>query len=277
MTDRTIGPTQGRGPTANAPTRAFLSPGRGRLVAGYLLATVGTAALVALFHPFRDTLEPITEGFAFLTLVVVTVAVGGLGPGIAASILGFLAFNFFFIPPYDTFRIADPEHVVVLFVFLGLSILISELFADARARAEAAERRERELRLQQDLAYALVDPRPAGESYDPVMRLIVTRFGFEEGTLFISPRADLGGLEEASVIRLDPIENGEIVEERLTLNVGRRNLGLMVLRGHRDPLSASERRVLEAFCNQMALVLERDRLLRLVVEGEDPRRAPAAQ
>ncbi len=276
MSDRGTEGKLDRATGGATPARAVLSPGRGRLVAGYLLATLGTAVLVLAFHPFRNDLEPITEGFAFLTLVVVTVAVGGLGPGIVASVLGFLAFNFFFIPPYDTFRIADPEHVVVLFVFLGLSILISELFASARSRAEAAERRERELRLQQDLTYALVDPRPAGETYDPVMRLIVMKFGFEEGTLLISPRADLGGLEEASTIRLDPIESGEIIEERLTLNVGRRNLGLIVLRGHRLPLGPSERRVLEAFCNQMALVLERDRLLRLVVEGREPRPASSA-
>src|SRR4249919_97592 len=183
MTERGTEPTHGRGAAMDAPAQAFLSPGRRRLVAGYLLATLGTAALVVVFHPFRNDLEPITEGFAFLTLVVVTVAVGGLGPGITASVLGFLAFNFFFIPPYDTFRIADPEHVVVLFVFLGLSILISYLIGEARARAEAAEARERELRMQQDLTYALVDPRPGSESYDFVLRMIVGRFGFREAAL----------------------------------------------------------------------------------------------
>jgi GAF domain-containing protein len=50
--------------------------------------------------------------------------------------------------------------------------------------------------------------------------------------------------------------------ERLPLNVGRRNLGLLVMRGIREPLSSSERRILEAFGNQLALLLERDRVLR---------------
>jgi len=51
------------------------------------------------------------------------------------------------------------------------------------------------------------------------------------------------------------------------LNVGRRNLGLLVLRGDRGPLTASERRILEAFGNQLALLLERDRLLRGATPG----------
>ena len=260
----------GRKPGTEPRTSEYLSPGRGRLALGYLLATLGTAALVAAFHPSRGNLEPLTVGFAFLTLVVVTVAVGGLWPGIVASVLGFLAFNFFFIPPFDTFRIASGEHVVVLFVFLGLSVLISVLFAYARARAEAAEARTDELRLQQDLANALVDPRPAGETYDPVLGLIASRFAFEDVTLMIQPRADLGGLEDAASAHrdLDVAAAPEPIEERLALNVGRRNLGLLLLRGRRPPLTPSERRVLHAFSNQMALVLERDRLLRIVVETQ---------
>jgi two-component system, OmpR family, sensor histidine kinase KdpD len=242
---------------------------RNRVIAGYLLATLGTAALVAAFHPFRDHLNPVTEGFTFLALVVVTVAVGGLGPGIVASVLGFLAFNFFFIPPFDTFRIADAENVVVLFVFLGLSVLISYLIGETRARADAAEARERELRMQQDLTYALVDPRPGSESYDFVLRMIVGRFHFDEAALMIQPRADMGGLEEVSVVRSETPtlpQEAEPLEERLVLNVGRRNLGLLALRGHRQALEPSERRILEAFSNQLSLVLERDRLLRTVAD-----------
>jgi two-component system sensor histidine kinase KdpD len=256
--------------SSDPPMREFLSNGKIRSIGGYLLATVGTVAVVAAFVPFRSDLSTLSEGFAFLTLVVVAVAVGGLMPGIVASVLGFLAFNFFFIPPYDTFRIADAENLVMLFVFLGLSILISTLIARARARAEAAEARERELRSQQDLAYALVERRPGPESYDTVLRVIVGKFGFREATLMIQPRADLGGLEEVSAVRADPppvpVPGAEPLEEKIVLNAGRRNLGLLTLRGDRPTLSASERRILDAFGNQLALVLERDRLLRVIVD-----------
>jgi two-component system sensor histidine kinase KdpD len=45
-------------------------------------------------------------------------------------------------------------------------------------------------------------------------------------------------------------------------------LGLFVLRGERPPLTPAESRVMRAFCDQFALVLERDRLLRAATEAE---------
>jgi K+-sensing histidine kinase KdpD len=48
---------------------------------------------------------------------------------------------FFFLPPHDTFVIGQPEYVVVLFVNLGISVLISLLLGRATDRAAAAEAR----------------------------------------------------------------------------------------------------------------------------------------
>ena len=76
----------------------------------------------------------------------------GCGPGIVASLLGFACFNYFFIPPYDTFAIGKGEDIVMLFAFLGLSVLISLLVTRSDARAAAAEARASELRTQQDLS-----------------------------------------------------------------------------------------------------------------------------
>src|SRR2546423_3458472 len=113
-----------------------------RRIAGYLIAMVGTAALTAALLPFRNDIAPLSKGFGFLVVVVAAAAIGGLGPGIVASFLGFLTFNFFFIPPYGSFTIGRGEDIVVLFVFLGLSILISAVLARATEPAAAAERTE---------------------------------------------------------------------------------------------------------------------------------------
>jgi two-component system sensor histidine kinase KdpD len=240
---------------------------------GYLIATLGTAALVVVFLLVRDDIDPLTKGFGFLVLVVAAVGVGGLGPGLLASFLAFLCFNYFFIPPYGTFVIARAEDVVVLFVFLGSSVLISVLVGRARSRAEAAEARERELQTQQDLTRALVDPRPGSEGYEMVLRMIVARFGFDGASLLVQPGADLGGLEQLAAVGTpwDPAAEEQHGVERLPLSVGRRSLGLLVLRGDREPLTPSERRILEAFSNQLSLLLERDRLLRVSVAAEQAR------
>ena len=86
----------------------------------------------------RDNVDPVATGFGFLVLVVACVGLGGLGPGIVASLLGFVAFDYL-LPPYETFAIGKAHDVIVLFVFLGLSVLISVLVARADARARAAE------------------------------------------------------------------------------------------------------------------------------------------
>jgi K+-sensing histidine kinase KdpD len=119
---------EGQGEEARPRTR--IPPLLGRLavrrprrtIAGYAVAVLGTAALIGSFLPVRSDITPLSKGFGFLVVVVISAALGGLGPGILASFLGFIFFNFLFIPPYDTFVIGNGENVVILFVFLGLSI-----------------------------------------------------------------------------------------------------------------------------------------------------------
>ena len=89
-------------------------PSRG---AGYLSAILGIATVIAICAPFHDQLSNTTVALALL-LVVLFVATGwGRGPGIVASVLGMLGFNFFFLPPVYTLTIADPQNWVALAAF----------------------------------------------------------------------------------------------------------------------------------------------------------------
>ena len=245
-----------------------------RRVAGYVVAVVGPIALAFVLVPFRDSLRSSTVGFAFVVIVVIAASLGRVGPGIVASIEGFLIFNFFFLPPFGTFVIERPEDVTALFVFLGLSILISILFARAAERADAAEAREAELRTLQELSRDLVVQGPGEETYRALLEHLVGEFGFDAGSLFVQEQGE--GLVESMAVGAeagtitptwDPSSSGR-APERLPLSVGRRNLGLIVLVGERPPLDAPESRVIRAVCDQLALVLERDRLLRTATEAE---------
>lgn len=246
---------------------------RGRLIAGYVVAVAGTVLAVATFLPFRDNIAPLSKGFGFLAIVVAAAAVGGLGPGVTAALLGFVVFNFLFIPPYGTFRIDRAEDVVVLFVFLALSVIISLLLARARERAEVAEARGLELEALQRLSTDLVAMRPGPDAYRSVMRRVAWMFDSPSVALSLQRVAEYRGLDE-------PIEIGpplatagargatDTFEERIALDVGGRNLGLLVLRGDRAPLVPAERRVLSAFAAQLSLMLERDRMLAVVVRTQ---------
>jgi two-component system sensor histidine kinase KdpD len=166
------------------------------------------------------------------------------------------------------------EHVVALFVFLGISVLVSALLASAVDRADAAESREAELRTLQDLSRDLVVQGPGDETYRALLEHLVESFSFDAAALLLQ-EVGSGLVEKISVgappgslsASWDPAGPGR-PPERLPLSVGNRNLGLIVLAGSRPPLTASESRVLRAVCDQLALVLERDRLLRTATDAE---------
>jgi two-component system sensor histidine kinase KdpD len=256
---------------------------RGHLRAiGYLIAVAGPAAVVLVFLPFRDTLQPLTIGFTFLVVVVAAAIVGRFGPGLLAAVVSFLTFNFFFLPPYDSFVIARGEHVVALVVFLALSVLISSLYSRAVERAEVAEAKERELQTLQELSRDLVVRGPGEETYGALLGDVVARFGFDAGALFVAAE---GGLDERVVVGApagsispswNPADPGR-APQRLPLSVGNRTLGLIVLTGSRPALDPAEVRVLRAVCDQLALVLERDRLLRTATDAEILRQTETAR
>jgi two-component system sensor histidine kinase KdpD len=256
--------------------RLMRPPRARRQAIGYAVGLVGTALLVAAFLPFRDEADPLAKGFGFLVVVVAAAGIGGIGPGVFTSFLGFVAFNFFFLPPYGTFVIGTWEYVIVLFVNLGISVLISILLGRATERAEAAEARESELRTLVELSRELVVRPPGTEAYREIIGHVLRTFGYEAGALFVRDTTHAGGLrEEVSVgcnvgeisYEWDP-RSKERPPERLPLSIGANNVGLLVLRGVRPALTPAESRILRAFGDQLALVLERDRLLRTATEAE---------
>ena len=75
----------------------------------------------------------------FLTGVLLVSAWTGLGPSLFASILSFLALNFFFTQPYYTLEVADKSDMITLLFFLIIAFITGNLAA--RMRREVAERR----------------------------------------------------------------------------------------------------------------------------------------
>src|SRR5262249_31808830 len=157
----------------------------------------------------------------------------GLGAGIVASLLGFVAFNFYFLPPYGTFAVGRAENVVVLFVFLGLSVLISALLAHATDRAEAAEAREAELRTLPDLNADLVTALRGRDTSAHMPHRLARLFAFDAGSLHSHERLFGEAAEPVTVGSNEPVDPhwdpaapGR-APERLPLTVGGRALGLI--------------------------------------------------
>jgi two-component system sensor histidine kinase KdpD len=107
---------------------------------GYVVAALGVAAATAILWIAQPVISLGSVYLVYL-VVVVTVAVGwGLGQGVLASVLGFLAANFFFIEPRYSLTVASFQDVLALVIFLALAILTSQLVARLRREAEEARR-----------------------------------------------------------------------------------------------------------------------------------------
>ena len=105
-----------------------------------LLTGVTTLALQLAVPPLESSIVALL----YLLPVLLSALVAGWLGGMLASLLSFLAFNYFFLPPYHTFVVANPGDTLALFVFLAVAGLVSYLLGVARAEAEHAQQRERE-------------------------------------------------------------------------------------------------------------------------------------
>src|SRR5262245_5708221 len=100
--------------------------------ASYVVATLGVAALTAVLIPLRAHVNSTTIGFAFLLVVLFVAILWGSKPALVASVLGMLCFNFFFLPPFYTFTIADPQNWVALTAFFITALAVGQLSARAK-------------------------------------------------------------------------------------------------------------------------------------------------
>ncbi|MBV8081049.1 MAG: DUF4118 domain-containing protein [Actinobacteria bacterium] len=99
-----------------------------------LAVTAVTGAIFAL----RPYVPVLSLGVLYVLAVLPVAAAFGLGWAIVVSIGSMLAFNFFFLPPVHTFTLADSKNWFALGVFVATAVVVSELAARSRRRAEEA-------------------------------------------------------------------------------------------------------------------------------------------
>ena len=124
-----------------SPRRNVPKPGLGG-GRGYLLATLAVSATTGLSYPFVS--EESNELMVYLAAVVFVSYYLGRGPAILASVLSVILFNFFFVPPILTFKVADPRYLLTFLVLFLVGWLVSSLTARARNTAKAALYREQQ-------------------------------------------------------------------------------------------------------------------------------------
>lgn len=122
---------------------------------GYVSGAFGIAAVTLLLVPIREHANSTTIALAFLLVVLFVAILWGSRPALLASVLGMLCFNFFFLPPFYTFTIAESQNWVALTVFFITALAVGQLSARAKRRAEESEAGRREInRLYEELQEA---------------------------------------------------------------------------------------------------------------------------
>jgi len=269
-----------------APHVPYVAPPRPRTTDWWVygLATLiitFCTALAWVMFPYFDLPNLI---MLYLLGVVAVAARFGHGPSILASVLSVAAFDFFFVPPYFTFTVADRQHFITFGVMFVVALVISGLTVRIRWLADSARRRERQTAALYAMSRELADARGLDQIIRVSLRHIHEVFRVRAmalvpdsgGSLHPHPGTPPGGIpmdgNELAVAHW-AYENGEMAGRGTTTLPGAGALYLP-LRGSQQPvgvlgirpvdphlLETPERlRQLETFVDQMAIALERARL-----------------
>ena len=112
----------------------------------FLYATLAVAAALSVGEVLTKITPIPNLSMVFLLAVLVTAISFGMRPAIYASVLSFLVYNFFFIPPIYTFTIAEPYELLALVIFLVVAVVSSALAGRVREQARISANRMRAMR-----------------------------------------------------------------------------------------------------------------------------------
>src|SRR5215218_3842365 len=147
-------------------------PSWGRLLVAAVLPP-GLATLLALLPDVSTA----TAALAYVLAVVLGAVIGGLPGGLGASVVSFLALNYFFTEPFLTFRVDKAEDLVALGVFLVVSLAVGTLLSRTLSERSRAERREREARLHHRMGARLLAGEPTEDVLADFARSLVDFLG----------------------------------------------------------------------------------------------------
>ena len=261
----------------NAPSpRPPRVPWRSYLAGLLLVAGATVASSVAIRF-----LTPTNLMMLYLLAVVVAALRLGFKPALLTALLGLMAFDFFCIPPYYSFAVADTQYLITFAGLLTVGAVISTLVARARSQTETIQTRELQTTNLFGLSRGLASAVSLKDIVDTVIRHVsetlpgkVVIYVPEGESLKLeaaSPGISPGEKEKS--VALWAFRNGQMAGRGtetlssseflyLPLQTGDRVVGVMGIKMEPadEELAPEHRRLLEAFSNQAALAIERAHL-----------------
>ena len=103
----------------------------------HFAVALGLVLVIVFVYRRVFAVNQTTVAMTFLLAILTVSAAWGFAASAFMSLAAMLAFNYYFLPPFGTLVIADPQNWVALFTFLATSLIASKL--SERARREAQE------------------------------------------------------------------------------------------------------------------------------------------
>ncbi|MHB1533867.1 MAG: ATP-binding protein [Acidimicrobiales bacterium] len=252
---------------------ADLAPPKARIWTGVAATVVGVAVLSGAMIPLRDHLSVATTALVLVVPVVVGVTLGGFPAGLVGVVAGFLAYDYFFIPPYYTLSVGAAQNWVALGVYAVVMVLVSQVVAALQRARITARRREQDARRLFEISDLLIGDRPMPELLVSIVRTVRSIFDLTSVALLLPRQGQLGvvasdgePLPEEWLRRIvgEPgfpttvpvIGAGPL--QTVTLATAARPIGILALVGAAQ--DAHGRQLLATFANHAALAVERAEL-----------------
>jgi len=240
---------------------------------GYVGPLSGVVGVTVCYKLLITGVNTTTVAVSFLLVVLFAAAAYGIGPAILASTTGMLCFNFFFLPPFGTLTIHDPQNWVALFAFLMTAVIASHLSSAARNRAREAETsREEVWRLYQLSRAIIITPDPDA-AVSTISRQVKEVFDIGDCEICLPDQA--GGLQRSTAtsgpvpaaaseaLLQEVFEKGELRFDSINrrtlapLKMGVKVTGVLLLASDRIASGT-----VEAISGLVALAVERARFLK---------------
>lgn len=185
--------------------------------------------MVAAMTGFIALLRPVTASLhlsvLYLLVVLPVAVVWGTGLALITSVLCVVVYGYLFVPPFQSYPVANSEDIVALAVFMLTAVVVGQLAARLRGAVRAAERLTEEHSALRQVATLIARSGPPQEVFEAVTREVgllcgadvarMERYEQDEtvtgvaawsrsthtGPLRVGTRFDLSGLSIAREVR----------------------------------------------------------------------------
>jgi two-component system sensor histidine kinase KdpD len=275
----------------------------GRHLQEFGAATAGVAAVTGLISLVPGAQETTSVSMLYFLVVIGAALRFGSRAAVLASVLSFLAFDWFFILPRYVLTVRDPGEWLALLMFLITAMVTGQLTARLQASAAEARRRAREAVALSGASWAVASQVDRDSALTEVLRQVIQVTQPEAAAIVIPGEGEMpeiaawcgehqdglpvfaegaaqrtvesvldtgqpvGWKARAPAHQKSPAAEKPSEASYLPLKIKDRVLGALYLHWRPDrSVTPEEQEVVASLANHAAVVLERDRLARTETE-----------